>query len=365
MTKRSILFIDRLVLSFPLSPSEQRVISQRFPSGDSDWGEYLSGPRAKGGYSMNFRLLLGNAILRSTSWDADILDQRDNTRIANQLGASAYISLNPWQDRVRYLRIEFSPHAAGASGRQRMRRFLEELFGNQFDSIMCQAVVTRLDVGFDVYRLHVRDLLISRAVTRGRQSNGTRLFIGQDGELETIYTPLSSNRYLVLYDKFKEVNSKLRKLARLRGSRFVPYGGSRTRIEYRWRDLNERWVDVAQNLNNAFAQFTIQQYRRSSVSMLSLSERCFFDALKTRSLEELLHEVNSDSQSDTLVQRESLRRIVHDYPVPAWFNPEELWAELPQALERTGLLPSPEPDDLWGSGGIPETRRGRARLRPA
>lgn len=364
MTKRSSLFIDRLVLSIPVSASEQQLISDRIPTADSEWGGYLSPPRRRGAYRENFRLSLSDSISNQAPWDSEILESTGNTRIASQLGAKAYISLNPWQDRVRYLRIEFSPYAAGAHGRRRMRAFLDVILGTHCDALLRQVIVTRLDVGFDVYRLSVKDILVARGAVRGRQTNGARLFVGEDGELETVYTPLSGTRYLVIYDKTKELNKKRRRRAQEEGTDYVPLASARTRIEYRWHALNLPWAHVGQHLNNAFAQFTVRQFQRSASTGPAHEERLLFDASRTRRFEALLDEIREGTRTDILLRREELRIANRQYPVPAWWNPDDFWTELPQALEETGLLPAPEADP-WAEEDTPTNQRRRRRGSPA
>lgn len=364
MARRGRLFIDRLVLSFPVDPLDQNYIRRRVPSVDSEWGSDMTLPRSKGAYRLNFRLSLGGLIPARTAWHADALDGRDNTRIANQLGTTAYISLDPWRNlRVRYLRIEFSPHAAGASGRRKMGCFLDELLGDRRDEFLRQAVVTRLDVGFDVYRLRIKDILVARGAVRGRQTNGARLFVGEDGELESIYTPLSGTRYLVIYDKTKELNKRRRQRAHEEGTNYVPLASSRTRIEYRWHALNLPWPDVDQHLNNAFAQFTVRQFQRNSSMVPAHEERFLFDASRTRQFDALLDEIDEGVRTDILLRRGALRIANRQYPVPAWWNPDDFWTELPQALEETGLQPGPEPDP-WPEEDAPTDQRRRRRGSP-
>ena len=307
------------------------------PTADSGWGRFLSRSRGVGLYEYNFRLALRNPI--DLPWDADTLDRGDSTRNAGQLEGAAYISLAPWRDqRVRYLRIEYSPNAAGEGGRARLRRFLDELLDGRCDDFIRQAFVTRVDVGFDVYRLPLKNILVTQRMIRGRQNRGARLFVGKDGELETIYTPLAKSRYLVLYDKTKEINAKRGKQARLEGSLYSPSVGSRTRIEYRSHGLKEmRFVELAQQLPNPFEQFDLREFHWSG-RLPAFKERLFFDALKTRPAINLFREMVAQGVAGNAGNEvRALRVAMNRYPVPSWWSPDALWSEFPSAFRAIGL----------------------------
>lgn len=240
MARRSRLFVDRLTLAIPVDAYERDRILDRVPSLDSEWGRFLSEPSQRGRYEYNFRLALRGPLIGD--WDFDSLESVDFRRPAQQLLGSAYISFKPknTNSNMKYLRVEFSPHAAGSAGRARLRSFLGGLLGDALEESLAQSYVNRLDIGFDVSRLSIQDLMVTHLHGRGRPNPGARLFVGKSGRLETIYTPLTEKNYLTIYDKMAELNFRQKKVAKETGSDYVPLTSTRTRFEYRWHKLNKK-----------------------------------------------------------------------------------------------------------------------------
>ena len=334
--------MDRLTLAIPVDEPERSEILDNVPSLDSDWGGFLSRPSRRGLYEYNYRLALRGPLIGD--WDFDSLDEVDVRRRAQQLLGSAYISFMP-RDRnsnMKYLRVEFSPHAAGSAGRARLRNFLGCLLGDALDESLARSDVNRLDVGFDVYRFQIQDLLVTHFHGRGRSNPGARLFVGKGGRLETIYTPLTAKNYLTIYDKTAELNFRQKKVAKETGANYVPLTGARTRIEYRWHKLSKKlFRQLPRGLSNPFRRFDVREFPGNNFRM-SFEERLFFDALKTKPREALFQEAaRYCERSEYLRKRGALTVAMNRYPVPDWWEPDAFWSELPQALRDTGFFTRP------------------------
>ncbi len=332
MARRGPLFVDRLVATIPVPSSERDAVRDRIPDPmQSRWRIALRAASRQ--YRWNYKLALtGNASLSQPQFDA--LDANYDERSPTQLGGVAYISCVPVFQTQRFLRLEFSPDAAGSSGRANLRRFLELMLGDSYSRAMGEARITRVDVGFDLHRQHIRDLAI--AFVQGRRGRGTRVFTGADDELESIYNPASGEHQLVVYDKTRELNYKARKAARESGVRRVPLGGTRTRFEYRWRKEQFTWRDLTR-LDNPFMRYEVREYRRSTESLNAETERFLFDATASRSLEKVLHSFVGNSQRADSEKRQLMREAYGRWPSPAWWNPSEIWRQLPDAIRDIGL----------------------------
>lgn len=76
-------------------------------------------------------------------------------------------------------------------------------------------------------------------------------------------------------------------------------------------------------------------------SGMGFEERLFFDALRTKSREALFKEAaRYYERSDYLRKRGELTVAMNRYPVPDWWEPSAIWAELRQALQEAGFYPA-------------------------
>lgn len=335
MARRSSLFVDRLVLTIDIPQEDREDIRCRIPTTDDpSWRINRRGP--SGIYETNFNLDLGNQRLERGRWDDDAPDRSPVDRPESQLGTSAYVSIAPRYRHQRYLRIEYSPHAAGESGRQRLREFIEVLLGRDYERRIREARISRIDVGFDVWRVKLADLRIEMAARQGQRFR--RQYVGASGELETIYLPAGGIGFLAIYDKKRDLNRRNKKESLLRGTTYAPRVTECVRFEYRWSKKKFTWAEVIALPNN-FMRYDVRAFQHLSTRLDADLERLFFDAGGTRSITRLLESINGTSPQERILRRNRLRLSSNQLPIPEWWNPSEFWRELPLAIANIGVYP--------------------------
>ncbi len=344
MARRSFLFVDRFVATLPIPFNRQQDVVDRIPETPHPYWRIAHFTR-RSLYRTKFQLALAsNVTLPQRQFDA--LETEYEGRTAAQLGPVAYVSCDPIYRTQRFLRFEFSPNAAGSGGRTRLRRFLELLLADGYRQAISEARITRLDIGFDVYRQPLRDLAIS--FRQGRKTRGTRVITGGDGEVESIYTPGGATRQLAVYDKTREINFQARKAASESSRRYVLLADARTRFEYRWRKESFSWHDVG-NLGNPFVRYDVREYQRNEPLIDAAIERLLFDAAASRNVGRLLGTLDGNSAKATSTMRRLLREAFARCPSPVWWDPVQIWTGLPAAIAEIGLYRGTRSREDWAS----------------
>ena len=249
-------------------------------------------------------------------------------------GNTARVQMSPRQSGMRFLRLEWNPSLSRVGGCAVIVRFLTELLPDWSIEHLSECNVTRIDLSFDVYRVHLDNLMIWRA----SHNPATRLYrtleenYSRRGRLNSIrFGSPQSPQYLVAYDKLEERRSReiegfsvSRVDARGQCSRRIAI--PRTRFELRL--VSTRRLDTLSEARNPFLDFHIARYGGAASVLEPHVATWFEDSVKARGMQAALARI-PDRRLRRAVANASLSG-----EVPTWWEPERIWGELPEAIGR-------------------------------
>jgi hypothetical protein len=222
------------------------------------------------------------------------------------------------------LRLEFNPDALGSPGIAFLKTQLETLVlnGLNFNDIIANGVVTRLDVAVDVVGIHLADLLLL-VKTEGKQ----HWYFSGDGKPETGYLGMKKtdkSAKLKAYNKRQELKDHSK----------VPvaqaYGGlSHTRVEYTFKTPNKSFLKLTE-LKNPFDQISLA-YPKAPKGVKPYSWTFFIDSCVRRGQTTALAMIPDGKL------RNSYQKAIDESRAIFW-RPDEIWKAWDGALVNSSIL---------------------------
>lgn len=260
-------------------------------------------------------------------------------------GEELAIQLDPRRDsrdqktgtsRHRFLRLEWTPHYVTAGCPSAFLPLHEFLV----DAIPCFELgafletmnITRIDISFDVRGVHVNGLEISALLRR----NFTGHYVnGPHGLRNAVYLGQpTSDQYLLVYDKNleekKRQNGSIGEWPLNQMRRGKPVPRSRTRFELRLRDVGS--LGRLFGMSNPFDRYEVREFFNVERAMRGHVMEWFLDSCRVRGVQAALSRVEDPRQ------RARYAQAVRETRPPAWWNTDQLWGELAEAVQRTFYL---------------------------
>lgn len=216
---------------------------------------------------------------------------------------------SPRRRRTNFVRIEYNPSKVEPEDIRYLYTLLQACIPDFSESLL-RARITRLDLAFDLPVIEVSRILVfdtpRKLVSRTFQTNGklNALSIGSQ----------ESDRFLLVYDKGLE--------RAIRGERIVAQ--ITTRFELRLKDLNG-WSEL-QLISNPFAHYTVLEFQNAMEVSDDHIWQWFIHATNVIGAQAAL------SLIENKTARKRYRDLLKARQNPSWWNPDEIWAEVPQAL---------------------------------
>lgn len=236
----------------------------------------------------------------------------------------------------RYLRIEWNPHAATTRGGlafDHVLRLLARIISSFNIEMLLQANITRMDLTFDVLGVHVDRIDV---FTLLRRTNSVRYKYGPIGMLNSTRLGLyGADKQLLVYDKSleqrtRQIEQYAQRCWSARGP-LIRRRPAHTRFELQLRDIGP--LEVLGTMANPFATYTVRTLQGHDNAGDSLWP-FFLDSCRLRGIQAAL------SRIPDRAQRDKLRRRVQMLDPPSWWNPQQLWQELPAAIAQVfGVSP--------------------------
>lgn len=296
MSNYPALFVDKLAITIPLEGLRGEEVHQAVTDSAYEWSEFIS-----------------LASLRNRSY----LGQYKFNTLE---GSEAVLLLQPRNRRHNYFKLEYSPNNFGEAGRAVLGEYLREILGDAYLEDILNAKLTRLDVAFDVRRLHLKDLLI--VDLRGGKSSIIRGRRG--GDAESYYFPFKGTNQLCVYDKLQEITDTQGPSPRNR--RRAPW----VRFEYRYRRLTRYTLgNVVGRMENPFQNFEVKHFGMTEARVNAEHLRMLFDGCRLAGVKSILEEIPDAAARDTLAL------AYRTFPVPTfWRRRTSIWGGLRRAIEN-------------------------------
>jgi len=219
------LFIDKLSLLIAVDDQDRDQVDERLTDADEPFLSALTDTRPRAGYRRRFQLQAPN-------------------------GAVITVLAGPTRASEHFLKLEYAPARIGDDGRASLRDYLRFVLGPRYRRAFFDGTVLRIDITFDVRRIHLRDLWL----TDLRPSTQvTAVLRGAGGGVETFYFPMktrrAATRQLVVYDKKAEQGLPSDRVEWVR-------------VEYVMRKADYPLGELYQRtLRNPYGNFVVRRYR--------------------------------------------------------------------------------------------------------
>ncbi len=307
------IVVDKVSLVMDIRPEDREGVKSLFTNiraEDQQNGSLHTSYAPKGMYDFAFNYRLGPLPIKGKGG-------KDTSNLL--------IQLDPKSPKRPFLRFEFNPNAVGISGVEKARKFLEEALDfinthGDYPDVNERISITRLDLAVDVSGASMEDLLFYKPGLH--QWEVYRL--NGKGFIQTQYLGSSkSNTNFCVYDKKaqQKKNGKgelLKECTRIecRISKKSTPLVSILEIKNPFKNLkvlDARLVEEGNRFNEKYSLFIDSVYRRGVAGALKLIKD-----KKTRS---------------------SYLKILEDNAKVDWWQPDKIFAGLPEALVKAGLSP--------------------------
>lgn len=316
MSVRSDLFIDRLSLTLRIDSSEHCAVKGNLDGLVADgllvqeqdrFSEFLKS------YRYAYRLMFGE-------------------------GYFCAIQIFPHKRGARFMRLEWNPNKAErvcSNAMERIARVLARCIPSYSAAVLLDANFTRIDLTFDLRGIPVDSFFVNAALRKNYSSQYTQLHekFGVSGQLNAreIGRP-ESDQYLLIYDK--SLHAEIQQIRMnpsfainsIRGAWPRRIRLSQTRFELRVRRVGS--YEQLFNLPNPFARYTVVS-RINAGGIKSDHHWKFFMAA--------CEKFGAQAALSMIENRRERKRYLDAMRVaapPAWWNPSEIWGELPNAIYR-------------------------------
>ncbi|MCW5669761.1 MAG: hypothetical protein KIT86_08870 [Hydrogenophaga sp.] len=228
----------------------------------------------------------------------------------------------------RFMRLEWNPNEARRANPQhwsQIQHVLSELIpGFDIEYVLEHAVITRIDLAFDLHGQHVNGIQVFSLLRRahsGRYEHGP---LGVTNSIEI--GRYGGDRYLLVYDKRLQLGSALigRFTRAARTSNLVRRTRPWTRFEVRLKDVGS--FAELDALSNPFAGYTVSTIGQMGESVSGYVEGWFLDACRYRGIQAALSTIPNQRT------RTRYASLVRKLEPPEWWSPEALWSEMPVAV---------------------------------
>jgi hypothetical protein len=328
MPNCSPLFVDKIALTIALNDETARDnISEWFIGGsDSLLGYEVAQTRGGRFYSLSKKIVFDE------ERECSLLVEFDRRAGALQLLEATYsedaesepdIDICAVRDARRPFRIEFNPTKLRETPEhyEAFLAIMGQWFGAALSEEMCGANITRIDLATDVWGINVNRLVARRGDTTVSSTN-----YGRDGSIQTLYLGAkNSSKRFVIYDKREQQRGRV-----IAGR----YDRACTRIEVRLKQGLS--LTELRTYANPFDGLVIGEIENLEINVQQNSPH-YWDwlvaASKQAGLEATLNRIQN-SRTRATWRRRVLERAGAD-----WWNPDELWGGLRQAIDAVGLFP--------------------------
>lgn len=272
-------------------------------------------------------------------------DLRANYRLAYSYefgnGAKLYLQAHPRGDENassaratrgrRFLRLDWNPRKARRLGGHRSDQvvnLLSELIPNfSYEDWVEDVCITRIDLAFDVRREPMNDLQVFSLLRRtftGHYKYGPYSLLNAI-EIGRAW----GDKYLRVYDKIVELKNALLEgnadpiecyLPPLPGRRTIPH----VRFELQLRDVGS--IAGLLRMNNPWSGFTVRTIHAIATRGSGYMFAWFLDSCRTRGVHAALSFIENQRERSNFANR------VREASPPAWWDADEIWAELGDAL---------------------------------
>jgi hypothetical protein len=222
------------------------------------------------------------------------------------------VQYSPRGRNTNFTRLEWNPAKVGARGMNRIRNFLAECLPS-IDEAINNARITRIDLAFDVWRVHIDSILIFA----GSRKPNSRAYFQSNGRLNALEIGLrKSNRFFKVYDKrLNDIENGKRRIA-----------GSKTRFELSLKDIGG-WAQL-ETMQNPFPFYSVLMLVNIGGVSTDHTWQWFVDSCKGRGAQAAISLIQDRRQ------RKAYQSALRELDPPNWFDPDSLWSELPDALNQ-------------------------------
>lgn len=281
--------------------------------------------------------ITGN-LLRVTNWSTGLLKSYSRA-YQMPLGGEEKLSVQlvPYIDdqevgqvrrrNRRFMRVEWNPTKAGVVDRlsfQRIFGLLSRCIPNlSLERFFADASLTRVDISFDVFGLRIDRLSV---ITTLRKPN-SRFAMTPAGRMNSMeFGRPNSDRYLLIYDKRLELASRPRTSLPHGNQRVIRRVRERTRFELRLHDIGR--LDGLFEEPNPLMQYTVREVSVLSQKFPAHLLAYFSDSCLRRGMQAAL------SLIENRRERASYVSLLREHSPPRWWDPVQIWGELPNAIRR-------------------------------
>lgn len=311
---RSHLFIDRLSMTILIEPAERSPVVEILLSLASDGTLHAEQNRYSG-------------LLKSYRYAFYLPFDEER---------SCSIQVMPRAPGSRFMRLEWNPANAQKVHADPMGHIVELLrrcVPSYSANLILDANITRIDLSFRLYRIHVDSLLV---FTTLRKPVSGRYFAphaqyDRTGRLNSmeIGRP-DGDQYLLIYDKCLErENRQIGRLAQFAASlRHSPevrrIKAPLSQFELRLRNIGN--IENLGSMPNPFTLYSIINHTNAGGIRNDHQWQWFVDSCKVRGGQAAL------SMIENRRERTEFRNALRESNPPSWWNPVEIWREVPDAI---------------------------------
>ncbi|MCH7499231.1 MAG: replication initiation factor domain-containing protein [Nitrospinae bacterium] len=307
------LVIDKVSLVMDIKPEDRDGIKCYFidiRKEDQENGELHTSFANRGSYDFAFNYRLGPLPIKGKG-------RKDASNLLIQIGRKA--SKRP------FLRFEFNPNAVGISGVEKARKFLEAAFDyinmhGDYPDINNKIFVTRLDIAVDISGASIEDLLFYKPRIHKWKVYKDYMLDGK-GFIQTQYLgSAKSDTKFCVYDKKAQLK-KIKKDELLK---------ELTRIECRFSKSTP--LASILEIKNPFMKLRVLDARLVQAGNRHNEKYCFFiDSVYRRGVAGALKLIKDNKTRASYLKR------LEDKASVDWWQPNKIFAGLPEALEKAGL----------------------------
>lgn len=228
----------------------------------------------------------------------------------------------------RYLRVDWNPSRLSSTSANALKEILEATGEERCEmGLPLRAVLTRIDLSFDVYGALADSFIVFSRPTRRTVS--TQYEYGGEGKVHAIYLGAKdSDRRLLIYDKARQLQERWKSengivgLPILRGvlRRWRP----RVRFELRLKNASTVHGLLAQP--NPFLAYSVTSSTALRSTPWTAELQHFLDSCQFRGAQAAL------SLIEDRRKRSRYAQFLSEPRAPEWWNPEQIWSEAPTAL---------------------------------
>jgi hypothetical protein len=253
------------------------------------------------------------------------------------------IQTGPRKAGQRYMRVEWNPATARRIYKDSaalIMNMLTECLPDFLERQLPNANITRIDLSFDLRRVAVDSLLVFSNTTRKSLSeryHAPHYKYPKTGRLNSMdIGKKDSKRYLLLYDKNLEREDRQiggfsysPEVSRRGATRVKP---SRTRFELRCKDVGN--LTALYEMENPFEAYSVLSYINTGGLKTDHVWRWFIESCKSIGAQASLALIEDRRE------RTKFANALRECQPPSWWNPAEIWKELPSAiLKALGIDP--------------------------